>query len=204
MSPQTRQVDRDNGGRQVHRMACQALQVSLLFRVTAAPSGAALARQEEKALISDRIHEFNVETTLQVFLPYHESPNFARMLAILTIPQTSPWFAAFHPLIKNAQPVPRSYIATAISPAKEPSLRLLSSVVGSVQVAMKEQTVHRALLALWTSTIVEMLERSAAATGPAEGFVKLLVEAFVEILSATGGQDVSVSRHDDQTSSSFG
>lgn len=145
-------------------------------------------------LIQSRIHEFNVETTLQVFLPYHESPNFARMLAILTIPQTSPWFAAFHPLIKNAQPVPRSYIATAISPANEPSLRLLSSVIGSAKLAMKEQTIHRALLAFWTSTIVEMLERNVAAIGPAEGFVKLLVEAFVEIMSSSsGGQDVNVS-----------
>lgn len=137
----------------------------------------------------------NVETTLQVFLPYHDSPNFARILAILTIPQTSPFYAGFHPLIKNAQPVPRAYIATAISPAKEPSLRLLSGVIGSVRQAMKEGTVHRALLAFWTSTIVEMLERTAGGQAPSEGMVKLLVEAFVEIMTSNaGGQDVNVSR----------
>ena len=30
-----------------------------------------------------RIHEFNVNQVLDAFLPYHETPNFIKMLAIL-------------------------------------------------------------------------------------------------------------------------
>lgn len=132
----------------------------------------------------------NAEVVLQVFLPYHASPNFPRMLSILTIPTTSPYYAPFAPLIRNAQPLPRTYIATAISPAKEASLRLLRDVVGSVQLALRERVVHRALLNFWSATIVELLEKSNVT----EGVVKALVEAFVEITSASeGGQDVNVS-----------
>jgi hypothetical protein len=32
-----------------------------------------------------RINEFNVEATLALFLPYHESPHFAKMVTILHI-----------------------------------------------------------------------------------------------------------------------
>lgn len=32
-----------------------------------------------------RIHEFNVQQVMALFLPYHESPHFAKMLTILQI-----------------------------------------------------------------------------------------------------------------------
>jgi U3 small nucleolar RNA-associated protein 10 len=132
----------------------------------------------------------NAELVLQVFLPYHESPNFARMLSILTIPPTSPYFAPFAPLIKDAQALPRAYIATAISPAKEPSLRLLNDVVGMVPQALREGSVHRAMLNFWSATIVELLEKKSVS----EGLVKSVVEAFVGILTTEdGGQDANVS-----------
>lgn len=142
----------------------------------------------------------NAETVIQVFLPYHESPNFARMLSILTIPPTSPYFAPFAPLIKDAQTLPRAYIATAISPAKEPSLRLLNATVGSVVEALREGVVHRALLNFWSATIVELLEKKNVT----EGLVKCLVEAFVGILSTIeGGQDVNVRHFSSPSISNF-
>lgn len=136
----------------------------------------------------------NTEVLIQIFLPYHESPNFPRMLAILTVPTTSIYHAPFHPLIKNAQPLPRSYITTAISPAKERTLRLLQDVVNLVPKAIEEKTVHRALLAFWSATMVELLEKSRSGKGVTEGLVKVLVEAFVNILSTPeAGPEVSVS-----------
>ena len=36
-------------------------------------------------IYSKRINEFNVEATLALFLPYHESPHFAKMISILHI-----------------------------------------------------------------------------------------------------------------------
>jgi U3 small nucleolar RNA-associated protein 10 len=137
----------------------------------------------------------NVETLIQVFLPYHESQNFPRMLSILSIPPTSVYHAPFQPLIRTAQPVPRSYIVTAISPAKEPSLRLLRDVVGSVHLALQEGVAHRALLAFWSASIIELLESGRNGKGVKEGVVVALVEAFVEILYTPGaGQDVNVCR----------
>lgn len=139
----------------------------------------------------------NAETVLQVFLPYHQSPNFPRMLSILTIPQTSVYYAPFHSLIKNAQPLPRSFITTVVSPARDKSLRLLTDIAGMVQRALDENVVHRALLTFWSATMVELIEKEQAGTtkSGSEGLVKVLVEAFVGILSTPkAGQDVNVSR----------
>lgn len=137
----------------------------------------------------------NAETVIKVFLPYHESPNFHRMLAILTIPTTSVYHAPFQPLIRGAQPVPRSYIVKAISPAKEPSLRLLSDVARMVLVALDEGVVHRALLAFWSASITELLEGAKGGQGVRENAVKVFVEAFIELLTyPSAGPDVNVSR----------
>ncbi|WVQ66419.1 uncharacterized protein L199_004599 [Kwoniella botswanensis] len=139
-----------------------------------------------------RVHEMNAEILLQVFLPYHESPNFPRILAILTIPQDSVYFAPFFPLIKGAQPVPRSYITNVISPARDKSLRLLTDVAGMVQQAIKEKIVHRALLTFWTATMVDPLDGGKNGRGVQEGLVKVMVEAFVTILSTPfAGEDVN-------------
>jgi U3 small nucleolar RNA-associated protein 10 len=135
----------------------------------------------------------NAEVVLQVFLPYHQSPNFPRMLSILTLPQISRYHAPFAPLIKSPQPIPRSYITQAVSPARDRSLRLLTDVAGMVQTALEDNTVHRGLLAFWSATMVELIEGERAGEGVSEGLVKVLVEAFVTILETPkAGQDVNV------------
>jgi len=145
--------------------------------------------------LTRRVHEMNAEVVLQVFLPYHQSPNFPRMLSILTIPKTSRYFAPFDPLIKNAQPLPRSYITQSVSPSRDKSLRLLMDVAGMVQVALADNVVHRGLLAFWSATMVELIESERSGKGVGEGLVKVLVEAFVGILETPkGGQDVNVSQ----------
>ncbi len=141
----------------------------------------------------NRVHEMNADTVLQVFLPYHESPNFPRMLAILTFSPTSPYYAPYSALTKKAQPLPRSYITNMISSSRDPSLHLLSDLVGTVKQALDEGVMHRALLAFWTSTIVELLEKGRTGSGLSEGIVKILVEAFVIVMQSRGaGQDVNV------------
>lgn len=136
----------------------------------------------------------NVDEVLRAFLPYHESPNFPRILAILTIPKTSPYYATFAPLIKNAQPIPRSYIVTSISPAKDKSLVLLGDIASMVQQAIKEDVVHHALLTFWTATMVDLLEGARHGKGANEGVVKQLVESFVTLLETPkAGEDVNVS-----------
>ena len=142
-----------------------------------------------------RVHEMNPEAVLQVFLPYHSTPNFARIIAILTIPNDSPYHAPFAPLVKKAQPIPRSYISTIISPEKERSLRLLEDVVDLVKQAQGEGVVHRAMLSFWSGIIVDLLERYQAGSNPPEGLIKNLVQSFVDLLSIkAGGADLNVSR----------
>jgi|SRR6266404_409792 len=38
-----------------------------------------------EALTNSRINEFNVEDVLSLFLPYHDTPNFAKMVTILRV-----------------------------------------------------------------------------------------------------------------------
>lgn len=136
----------------------------------------------------------NAETLLLVFLPYHSSPNFPRILAILNLPKTSPYYAPFSPLIAKAQAVPRSYITSSISPSRDKSLHLLGDVAGLIKRAIKEGVVHRALLTFWTATMVDLLEAGKQGKGLHEGLVKLLVETFVVILETpNGGEEVNVS-----------
>ncbi|RXK39692.1 hypothetical protein M231_03047 [Tremella mesenterica] len=140
-----------------------------------------------------RIHEMNVETVLQVFLPYHDSPNFARMLAILTIPQTSIYHAPFSSLVKDSQPVSRTYIANSISPTRDKSLRLLRDISGMLRQALQDGVAHRALSGFWTATLTELLENSRASRQSlSDGTVKVLVEACVEVMRFKGaGQDAN-------------
>lgn len=136
----------------------------------------------------------NGETLLQVFLPYHSSPNFPRILAILTIPIESPYHAPFAALIKKAQPIPRAYISAAIAPEREKSLRLLEDIAGMITLALREGVVHRALLAFWAGVMVDLLEKAHAGKGANEGLVKVMVETFVSVLTAkNAGVDVNVS-----------
>ena len=136
----------------------------------------------------------NAEIVLQVFLPYHETQNFARILAILTVPLESPYYAPFSSLVKKSQPIPRSYISNDISAKRDPSLRLLTDVVGLIKAALKEGVVHRALLAFWSGVVVDLLQTGGTRLENEEGTVKILVEAFVGVLTTKhGGKDVNVS-----------
>ncbi|WVN90881.1 uncharacterized protein L203_106124 [Cryptococcus depauperatus CBS 7841] len=139
-----------------------------------------------------RVHEMNAEAILKVFLPYHGASNFPRLLAILNIPKSSPYYAPFSPLTKNAQTVPRSYIVTAISPTKDKSLTLLNDIIAMVQMSINDGSAHRAVLAFWSSTIVDLLEGARHGSGLDDKIVKVLVEAFVTMLETpNGGEDVN-------------
>lgn len=36
-------------------------------------------------LVSNRIYEFNIDAIMALFLPYHETPHFTKMVSILDI-----------------------------------------------------------------------------------------------------------------------
>ncbi|KAL7425209.1 snoRNA-binding rRNA-processing protein utp10 [Cryptotrichosporon argae] len=139
-----------------------------------------------------RVHELNANTVIQVFLPYHDSPNFARMLAILTLAPSSAYHAPFAALVQKAQPVPRAYLATHLSATRDPSLRLLTDAASMIRRALDEDVVHRALLTFWTGLLVDMIEVAGKGVALGEATVKVFVEAFVDVLSTPNtGADVN-------------
>ena len=172
----------------MHRVAHSTLPVRFL------PCLQRFYKDINDSVCDTRVNEMNAETLLQAFLPYHGSQNFPRMLSILTLPTISRYHAPFAALIKSAQPLPRSYITTAISPERDRSLRLLNDVAGMVHKAQEEDVVHRALLGFWSSIMVDLVDKARTGKSVNEEMVKILVETFVTILSTAGGSvDISVS-----------
>ncbi|KAJ7456907.1 hypothetical protein FB451DRAFT_1275210 [Mycena latifolia] len=75
--------------------------------LTEAPTGKVL----EWLVRRFRINEFNVEAVLALFLPYHESPHFAKMLSILHVQPNSTWNFLL-PFKAATQNVPRISLVT--------------------------------------------------------------------------------------------
>ncbi|KAN0059869.1 snoRNA-binding rRNA-processing protein utp10 [Thecaphora frezii] len=117
-----------------------------------------------------RVHEFSVEDILAAFLPYHDTPQFARMLSICKI-EGKPHLQFLLSVKKSASPLPSSVLQTALlAPANTTaSLDLLRWVAGLVSPSSgrsgggKQPVVqpHRILVSFWTSTLVQMCVRWA-------------------------------------------
>ncbi|KAG6868786.1 hypothetical protein C0993_010713 [Termitomyces sp. T159_Od127] len=124
-----------------------------------------------------RIHEFNVEAVLSLFLPYHESPHFAKMLSILHIKQNSTW-SFLLPFKSAAQNLPRMSLVTEMLRNTDVS-RFVTSLLPS---ALKEKRSHRVLLAFNAACLHDFISRSKALD---EGTVAYLLPALLEPLQST-------------------
>ncbi|KAK0476138.1 hypothetical protein IW261DRAFT_1643515 [Armillaria novae-zelandiae] len=89
-----------------------------------------------------RINEFNVESVLSLFLPYHESPHFAKMVTILHIRPNSTW-SFLIPFKKAAQSVPRMALVKEMFGNSDVS-RFIANLLPA---AIKGGYSHRSLLA---------------------------------------------------------
>jgi U3 small nucleolar RNA-associated protein 10 len=98
------------------------------------------------------VHEFNVKAVLGLFLPYHETPQFAQMLQLLQVDKV-PELKCLVPVKKALQTLPRHTLASYMleSPA------FMTFVVTLLPVAIKKKTYHRALLAFWTASLVSYI-----------------------------------------------
>ncbi|KAJ7146113.1 hypothetical protein C8R44DRAFT_600928 [Mycena epipterygia] len=138
--------------------------------LTEAPTGKVL----EWLVRRFRINEFNVEPILALFLPYHESPHFAKMLSILHIKPNSTW-SFLLPFKAAAQNVPRISLVTEMlknSDATRFTVNLLPT-------AIKGNCSHHTLLAFNAATIHDYLTRTKALD---EGTLAYLLPAVLEPL----------------------
>ncbi|KAG5718058.1 U3 small nucleolar RNA-associated protein 10, partial [Termitomyces sp. T112] len=124
-----------------------------------------------------RINEFNIEAVLSLFLPYHESPHFTKMLSILHIKQNSTW-SFLLPFKSAAQNLPRMSLVTEMLRNTDVS-RFVTSLLPS---ALKENRSHRVLLAFNAACLHDFVSRSKALD---EGTVAYLLPALLEPLQST-------------------
>ncbi|KAF7326662.1 U3 small nucleolar RNA-associated protein 10 [Mycena venus] len=121
-----------------------------------------------------RINEFNVECLLALFLPYHESPHFAKMLSILHIKPNSTW-SFLLPFKAAAQNVPRVSLVTEMLKNSDAT----RFVVNLLPTAIKANCSHHTLLAFNAATLHDYLTRTQALD---EGGLAHLLPALLEPL----------------------
>lgn len=125
-----------------------------------------------------RVNEFNVPDLLALFLPYHESPHFAKMASIMTIDSNSPWrFLSAYKAAGKA--LRRSELATEMLREKE----LARLVVSLLPEALSDSSLHRTLVSFNLSTILELLTRAEQKELDA-GTLAFLLPALLEPLKA--------------------
>ncbi|KAJ7079966.1 hypothetical protein B0H15DRAFT_1025307 [Mycena belliarum] len=138
--------------------------------LTEAPTGKVL----EWLVRRFRINEFNVEAVLALFLPYHESPHFTKMLSILHIQPNSTW-SFLLPFKAAAQNVPRVSLVTEMLKNSD-ATRFIVNLLPS---AVKGNCSHHTLLAFNAATIHDYLTRTK---GLDEGTLAHLLPALLEPL----------------------
>ena len=125
----------------------------------------------ESFLTVNRINEFNVEDTLTLFLPYHESPHFAKMVTLLHIKSVLSSFKhSVQCLLLNrpnstwsflnayrsaAQSVPRQSLVTEMLR----NVDLTRFIVSLLPSAIQGGYVHRALIAFHTGVFIDYVAR---------------------------------------------
>lgn len=107
-----------------------------------------------------RIHEFSVEDVLAVFLPYHDTQQFARMLSICKL-DGKPHLQFLLSVKKTASPLPAgvlhaALLAPATTTASMDLLRWISGLIANDVSSRHQVAPHRALVNFWTSTLVQV------------------------------------------------
>jgi U3 small nucleolar RNA-associated protein 10 len=121
-----------------------------------------------------RINEFNLEDVLALFLPYHESPHFAKMVTILHIPENSTW-SFLRPFKSAAQSLPRVPLVTEMLKNTDVA-RFVAKLVPE---SIKKGYCHRTLLAFNAACLHDFMLRSARLD---EGTMTFILAALLEPL----------------------
>ncbi|TFK83295.1 hypothetical protein K466DRAFT_498737 [Polyporus arcularius HHB13444] len=130
-----------------------------------------------------RIHEFNVEQIVTLFLPYHETPHFTKMVSILHIPDRSPlrFLEAYKTTVT---PLHRPLLLKEML-SKPEVARLATRILPTV---LKDHSagLHRALIAFHTGVLLEYVTKCKALD---ENAMVLLLPAAMEPLETASAED---------------
>ncbi|KAA1474189.1 hypothetical protein DENSPDRAFT_781033 [Dentipellis sp. KUC8613] len=125
-----------------------------------------------------RINEFNVEDVLALFLPYHESPHFAKMVTILHIQANS--FYSFLSAYKSAaQAVPRAALVQEM--LRSPDLSRFVAALLPNALKKGKGYAHHTLIAFHTGTLLDFIARSKTLD---DAVLAFLLPAMLEPLQA--------------------
>ncbi|KAJ2923032.1 hypothetical protein H1R20_g14063, partial [Candolleomyces eurysporus] len=144
-----------------------------------------------------RIYEFNVDAVMALFLPYHETPHFTKMVSILEIkPNNNALWSFLTPYKSAAQNIQRVSLVSEMlrnSDLARFVTALLPTALREQQIQGKEPRkgkrgvyVHRTLLAFNAATVNEFIKRSKKLD---EGTGVMLVSALLEPLQQQKGEE---------------
>ncbi|KAJ3005360.1 hypothetical protein NUW54_g4371 [Trametes sanguinea] len=123
-----------------------------------------------------RIHEFNVEAVVSLFMPYHETPHFVKMVSILHIQDKS--VLRFLQAYKTtAKPLHRNLLINEMVKSLEVA-RFASGILPAV-LSHRSAGMHRALIAFHTGVLLEYIATSRALD---ENMMAILLPAALEPL----------------------
>ncbi|KAF9451337.1 hypothetical protein P691DRAFT_663457 [Macrolepiota fuliginosa MF-IS2] len=121
-----------------------------------------------------RVNEFNVESLLALFLPHHDTAQFAKLVTILHIKPNSTW-SFLLPFKSAAQSLPRVSLVTEMLRNTDVA-RFVASLLPS---ALREDRLHRVLLVFNAATMHEFISRSKVLN---EGTMAYVLPAVLEPL----------------------
>ncbi|KAI0311668.1 hypothetical protein OF83DRAFT_1068421 [Amylostereum chailletii] len=142
-----------------------------------------------------RINEFNVDDVLALFLPYHDSPHFAKMVTILHIKPSSTW--SFLNAYKSAaQSLPRSTLVVEM----QRNTDVMRFVASLLPTAIRENYTHRTLLAFHTGVVLDYVARAKLID---DGISAALLPTMIEPLETNESKQGSVGLSRDIVLSSY-
>ncbi|KAF9221723.1 hypothetical protein BS17DRAFT_710411 [Gyrodon lividus] len=123
-----------------------------------------------------QINEFNVDALLALFLPYHESPHFVKMLSILHI-QPNSQFSFLLAFKSAAKPLARSALIKAMVSNTE----FARFAAGLLPTAIKCSQSHRTLLAFHAATMHDYISNAPTLD---DGILAFILPALLTPLQA--------------------
>ncbi|KAH9893998.1 hypothetical protein C8Q73DRAFT_694035 [Cubamyces lactineus] len=133
-----------------------------------------------------RIHEFNVGPLVSLFLPYHETPHFVKMVSIIHIQDRSP-FRFLQAYKTTTKPLHRPLLINELLKSLE-VVRFVSGILPQV-LRNHSAGVHRALIACHAGVLLEYVAKSQTLD---ENAMAILLPAALEPLQVAGNSEVQV------------
>ena len=129
-----------------------------------------------------RINEFNARDVMSVFMPYHESPHFAKMVSILSIEGNAPW-SFLSGYKASGAALQKSVLVTEMLRNTELARFVVSILSDTITTDL--QSVHRTLVYFTTATLFEFVTRSEAKSLDASAMA-VIVPALIIPLDTVG------------------